>query len=1165
VITRSVADQLLDYRGQVTDRAAEDQLLGAVAVHNILEEHGVAYLADEVGMGKTLVALGAIALFRHYDPNFRVLVVAPRENLQRKWVKEARNFVANHFTFCDLRVKSIQGTPARHLIACDNLVQWLREAIANPDRDFFLRLPSFSLPLSADPGRWGAKRDEVLELVPWLAPELLSLKGDKEVFKENFARAVCCGLPTFDLVVIDEGHNLKHGLKETAASRNRALAYVLGHPGGSASGFKGYGPRARRVLFLSATPVENDYRQLWNQCDVVNLAAVVPELIEKERSDEEKRKCVRRILIRRVTSMTVAGRRLTKNLYRREWRGGGVDRHDDPIRDPDDRQKLIVALVQKKVSELLSHEKFNNSFQIGMLASFESFLETAKVAEPEEGSEEVSPFDDARQAEDPTERQGVDVNAVNRLASSYRNAFGTELPHPKMDAVVESLSQCFETGRKALVFVRRIASVKELQHKLEDRYDDWFMERLRRDSSGSIRPALERQFEAYRRDHQLHGHQSDVWSRARGGAGTGQEGRNGEPGGRGEYETFFAWFFRGQGPQGVLSGARLQRRLGASSGALCTFFSDNHVADLLGVEPGMVRRKLTEVLGTSDELVERELRERASAVLPRVKKQQRRNLFIASQRAALSMLANKGGEIGERATIMLQERYRELKSHPPDRLRMEDPWHHLETQTFWTALRKRPSLREELWPEPATTEFRTAFREKEYRRELLSGMARLGGPLVDLYLVSVSGLETLALRGRDDDDDGGGDPTEKYLDLLERQVAARDGAWTGFRELVEAAKNFDLVLRVNAPDALDPARRMTEAATIFAQLLREQQPVGGMFGQVNQTLVRQFRMPGYPYILISTELLQEGEDLHLFCSSVYHYGISWMPSSMEQRIGRIDRVSSQTERRLSRLDRMPVGDELLQVYYPHLKETVEVLQVQRVLERMNQFLRLMHQNLIIAERESRQLDIAKEVERGLRDIVPIGEVLETAFPIQPSMLRGQSVALAVPSDFSEKIRARFARLPDRFPKSMEIKWESRDSKGSLFGNLSIGNRRQFFELSLRSEIARVFVQCRSPIQRRAIKLFPARARQDLRGPVTIEAWVNGVRDELVLGARGDVLLGDERFDADRVTWLVQRIAGTADELEDRIFGTDLTMDDSQTLIDGEHDDEDELDTPRETD
>ena len=78
-------------------------------------------------------------------------------------------------------------------------------------------------------------------------------------------------------------------------------------------------------------------------------------------------------------------------------------------------------------------------------------------------------------------------------------------------------------------------------------------------------------------------------------------------------------------------------------------------------------------------------------------------------------------------------------------------------------------------------------------------------------------------------------------------------------------------------------------------------------------------MPGYPLVLVTTDLLQEGEDLHLFCSRVHHYGISWMPSSMEQRIGRIDRVRSQTERRLMQVDTVPKGDELLQVFIPNTR------------------------------------------------------------------------------------------------------------------------------------------------------------------------------------------------------------------------------------------------------
>jgi len=90
MIGLETARQLLDFRGPtgaLSPAAAEEQLKGAVALHNILKRKKVAYLADEVGMGKTYVALGAVALFRHFNPSLRLMVIAPRQNIQKKWVR----------------------------------------------------------------------------------------------------------------------------------------------------------------------------------------------------------------------------------------------------------------------------------------------------------------------------------------------------------------------------------------------------------------------------------------------------------------------------------------------------------------------------------------------------------------------------------------------------------------------------------------------------------------------------------------------------------------------------------------------------------------------------------------------------------------------------------------------------------------------------------------------------------------------------------------------------------------------------------------------------------------------------------------------------------------------------------------------------------------------
>lgn len=440
MIDLEAARALLDFGRRIGEgHRAEEQLRGAVALHNILREHRVAYLADEVGMGKTYVALGALALFRHFEPEFRVLVLAPRQNIQQKWQKELTNFTAHNVRFDDLRVRALDGRPARALVSCDNLIELVHETSIDPNRDFFVRTSSFSLPLRETDEDRRRMCDRLRELLPWLSDEVF-VGVDKTAFKRRYAQALCCALPKFDLVIVDEAHNLKHGFASSSSARNQVLGLSFGrHPPEDVPSprlFPGYGPRAGRVLFLSATPLEETYRHVWNQLDLFGLASGFDELRRDDVPEARKKEVAARFLVRRVTSIRIAGREHTKNLYRREWRAGGVHRHDEPIAVTDVRQRLLVALVQKKVSELLSGKHFNRSFQIGMLASFESFLETAKL---KRDGDEVAVFDDSEQAEEAREREGIDVNDLNRLAWSYRKKFGREMPHPKMDAVVDSL------------------------------------------------------------------------------------------------------------------------------------------------------------------------------------------------------------------------------------------------------------------------------------------------------------------------------------------------------------------------------------------------------------------------------------------------------------------------------------------------------------------------------------------------------------------------------------------------------------------------------------------------------------------------------------------------------------------------------------------------------
>ena len=150
-ITPEFLDELIDFAPSGADRDkafGRQQREGTVAAFNMLARNGCAYLADEVGMGKTYVALGVMSLLRYFDPHTRIVVIAPRENIQHKWVKELRNFVGRNWLVVGNRVKSLQGGPVWEPVVCGSLVEFAREALVNQDRDFFLRNTSFSIRLS---------------------------------------------------------------------------------------------------------------------------------------------------------------------------------------------------------------------------------------------------------------------------------------------------------------------------------------------------------------------------------------------------------------------------------------------------------------------------------------------------------------------------------------------------------------------------------------------------------------------------------------------------------------------------------------------------------------------------------------------------------------------------------------------------------------------------------------------------------------------------------------------------------------------------------------------------------------------------------------------------------------------------------------------------------
>jgi hypothetical protein len=1010
-ISHSFARKLIDYSGGIAgqEHAWEEQLRGAVAVHNVVAREGVCYLADEVGMGKTYVALGAIALMRLIKPDLRVLYVVPNENLQDKWQKEIRNFTANDWLWKDNRVRSLNGRPAYGVEACTNLIDFAHKVIQNPNRDFLLRMTSFSLPLALqNPEQWLGLRDRLLECLPWVDTSLFDLR-DKDQFKANFARAVNEVIPRFDLVLIDEAHNLKHGLREDVAARNRLLAYVLGHPEGRADGFGGYGPRFDKLILLSATPFETDYSELWNQLALFDRGKHYDLLGKGDVDEKVRREVAGRFLIRRLTTLKIGQEEFTKNMYRLEWRHGGVQTYDLPLEVPDERSRLIVALVQKKVAELLGTTRFNRTFQIGMLSSFESFFETAKVVS---SGEEPVIFDGSEQTEDQAQKEGIDTPSLNSLALSYRAKFGSPMPHPKMEEIVANLGSSFQRDEKTLVFVRRIKSVKELKQKLDERYDQWLMEYLRDQLSMSLQDDLERAFDRYEQDHVAQ--ESTSW---RGGDTDIEENRS---------DTFFAWFFRGEGPLGFFSGASLNsNRFQSEGSAYSTFFEDNYITGLLGECADPVA-EIARLCGMSEGEVTEKLRHNAYAFVRQSSRQRkipRLRIFREFQHSALCFLAEGAldSELKEKAKTIWLERFGSGLPRPAQvSPRFPQPKRYLKEVTFFSELRKHNDLREDIWPREQGPDFRLAFRRQEQRRELVSAVARLGRPLIDLWILAAKRTGSILERAQERTEERSAGLIVDFIHLLEVERGTGRVSESAYRELAEVGKNFDLLLAVNFHEARE--KPLGELARMFGSALGNQSPVAGMSGKANPQVVGQFRMPGYPLILVTTDVLQQGEDLHTFCRRVIHYGITWTPSGMEQRTGRVDRIHSLTQRTL---DGRPQAtqEQKLQVYYPYLRETVERLQVERVFERMNRFLRMLHATVPQDSGFEKTIDVARAIVAPAQDVSPVRGKLETLFDVKPEWLEGV--------DNSAKLKSMCDLEPihDHFQKTL-------DSMGAEFPNVN---------------------------------------------------------------------------------------------------------------------------------
>ncbi|HLP81439.1 MAG TPA: SNF2-related protein, partial [Nitrosomonas sp.] len=465
------------------------QTTGVAALYNVLCKRNYAYLADEVGMGKTFQALGLASIVWHMKPDARIVVICPRKNLQTKWIRDFGNFIANnygkHWPEGDDIVKSaLLGSSVITPIHCENLWEFAdsvfapgrvlpilrhtsfrRVAFLSKQRSvrenweyFYERMMRSGLHYDAFPGRLPSEANA--------GEEFNERFGDSF---NNLLRTVWNDEKPIDLLIFDEAQYLRN-----PANNSNTLFRAI------------FNNRVKKWLMLSATPLHSGAGSIINQID--SYACEDDPLFEESDVEDypKLQSKLKHFLIRRPRMYVVShsGKEMTKTMYRRH------NAASDGIESKEVITSLSMALVQKKLVPVLDGN--NNRYKIGFLSSFESLQDSISKSSREKRNGRKMDFEQFDTGQD-IELEGIqeddeslegteapDERFISNLSRDFEDKFERPLPHPKLEHVVDSLwEDAFIRNKKVLLFVRRISTVKELEKLFEQKFTALVERRVR--------------------------------------------------------------------------------------------------------------------------------------------------------------------------------------------------------------------------------------------------------------------------------------------------------------------------------------------------------------------------------------------------------------------------------------------------------------------------------------------------------------------------------------------------------------------------------------------------------------------------------------------------------------------------------------------------------------
>jgi ERCC4-related helicase len=112
-----------------------------------------------------------------------------------------------------------------------------------------------------------------------------------------------------------------------------------------------------------------------------------------------------------------------------------------------------------------------------------------------------------------------------------------------------------------------------------------------------------------------------------------------------------------------------------------------------------------------------------------------------------------------------------------------------------------------------------------------------------------------------------------------------------------------------------------------------------------QNLMLTFNTPFFPEILVASMIMAEGVDLHLNCRHIIHHDLCWNPSTLEQRTGRIDRIGAKVER----------CGQPINIYLPYIAQTQDEKMYRVVMDRERWFKVVMGERYKVDARTTEKL------------------------------------------------------------------------------------------------------------------------------------------------------------------------------------------------------------------